>query len=47
MKNNQLWPVFILLAAVVTLPTCGVLWFMNQAMRNEEMAVRQRLLVYP
>ncbi len=34
---------FALLLAVVVLPTAGVLWFMNQAMQNEQLAVRQRL----
>jgi len=41
--NQRLWPVFALLLAVVVLPTAGVLWFMNQAMQNEQLAVRQRL----
>ena len=40
--NQRLWPVFALLLAVVVLPTAGVLWFMNQAMQNEQLAVRQR-----
>jgi len=39
----RLWPVFVLLTAVVALPTAGVFWFMNQAMQNEHLAVRQRL----
>jgi len=42
--GQRLWPVFALLVAVVVLPTAGVLWFMNQAMRNEQFAVRQRLM---
>jgi signal transduction histidine kinase len=42
--SQRLWPVFALLAAVVALPTAGVLWFMNEAMRNEQLAVRQRLM---
>ena len=41
--SQRLWPVFALLIAVVVLPTAGVLWFMNQAMQNEQLAVRQRL----
>lgn len=43
--GQRLWPVFALLIAVVVLPTAGVLWFMNQAMQNEQLAVRQRLAV--
>jgi len=42
--GQRLWPVFVLLTAVVTLPTCGVLWFMIQATRNEEIAARRLLL---
>ena len=42
--GQRLWPVFALLTAVVVLPTAGVLWFMNQAMQNEQFAVRQRLM---
>jgi len=42
-QSQQLWPLFALLMAVVILPTGGVLWFMNQAMQNEQQAVRQRL----
>ncbi|MEM7584058.1 MAG: HAMP domain-containing sensor histidine kinase [Acidobacteriota bacterium] len=37
------WSVVALLAVVVLLPTAGVLWFMDQAVRNERFAVRQRL----
>jgi signal transduction histidine kinase len=37
------WPVLLLLLAVVLVPTVGVLWFMSQAMRNEGLAVRQKL----
>ncbi len=37
------WPVLLLLLAVVLLPTVGVIWFMSQAMRNEQLAVRQKL----
>jgi signal transduction histidine kinase len=42
--GQRLWPVFAMLIAVVALPTAGVLWFMNEAMRNEQLAVRQRLM---
>jgi signal transduction histidine kinase len=41
--TQRLWPVFILLLAVVALPTAGVLYFMNRAMQNERLVVRQRL----
>ncbi|MDR0842943.1 MAG: HAMP domain-containing histidine kinase [Acidobacteriota bacterium] len=41
--GQRLWPVFALLIAVVALPTGGVLWFMNQAMQNEQAAATQRL----
>ncbi len=41
--SQRLWPVFAMLTAVVVLPAAGVLWFMSQAMRNEQQAVRQRL----
>jgi signal transduction histidine kinase len=37
------WPVLLLLLVVVLVPTVGVLWFMSQAMRNERLAVRQKL----
>lgn len=37
------WPVLLLLLTVVLVPTAGVLWFMSQAMHNEQLAVRQRL----
>ncbi len=39
----KLWPVLLLLLVVVLVPTVGVLWFMSQAMRNERLAVRQKL----
>jgi hypothetical protein len=42
--DQRLWPVFVLLIAVVTLPTCSVLWFMSRAIQNEEPATRQRLV---
>ena len=40
---QRLWPVFVMLVAIVALPTAGVLWFMNQAMQNERLVVEQRL----
>ncbi|MFH1716410.1 MAG: hypothetical protein ABIF19_03595, partial [Planctomycetota bacterium] len=41
--NNQLWWVVLLLAVAVILPTICLLWFMNQAVRNDRLAVRQKL----
>ncbi len=37
------WPVLLVLLVSVLVPTACVLWFMNAAMRNERLAVRQRL----
>jgi len=37
------WPVLILLVATVLVPTACVLWFMGMAVRNERLAVRQKL----
>ena len=37
------WPVLLVLLAAVLVPTACVLWFMNAAMRNESLAVRQKL----
>lgn len=42
-RDAQSWPVLLLLLVVVLLPTVGVLWFMSQAMGNEQLAVRQKL----
>jgi signal transduction histidine kinase len=41
--GQRLWPVFAVLIAVVVLPTAGVLWFMKEAMQNEQYAVHRRL----
>ena len=41
--SNQLRWVILLLAAAVILPTVCLLWFMNQAVKNERLAVRQKL----
>ncbi len=40
---NQLRWVILLLAIAVILPTVCLLWFMTQAVRNERLAVRQKL----
>ena len=42
--SNQLRWVILLLAAAVILPTVCLLWFMNQAVKNERLAVRQKLI---
>gem|GEM_PF-192017 len=41
--NDQLWWVVLLLAIAVILPTVCLLWFMNQAVKNDRLAVRQKL----
>jgi signal transduction histidine kinase len=41
--NNQLLWVVLLLAIAAILPTVCLLWFMSQAVRNERLAVRQKL----
>ena len=41
--NDQLWWVVLLLAVAVILPTVCLLWFMNQAVKNDRLAVRQKL----
>ncbi|MEJ2701839.1 MAG: hypothetical protein P8Z79_05295 [Sedimentisphaerales bacterium] len=41
--QNQLRWVVLLLAIAVILPTVCLLWFMSQAVRNERLAVRQKL----
>ncbi len=41
--GKGLWPVLLVLLPAVLVPTACVLWFMNAAMRNEHLAVRQRL----
>jgi len=43
--SRELWPVLLLLLSAVIVPTACVLWFMTQAMRNERLAVRQKLEV--
>jgi len=42
--SSQLWPVLLLLAVAVILPTVCLLWFMTQAVKNERLAVRQKLV---
>lgn len=38
-----MWPVLLVLLAAVLVPTACVLWFMNVAMQNDQLAMRQRL----
>jgi len=42
-RDGGLWPVISLLLVAVAVPTACVVWFMTEAMRNERLAVRQRL----
>ena len=42
-RGDSPWPVISLLLVAVAVPTACVLWFMTEAMRNERLAVRQRL----
>ncbi len=43
MRGDSLLPVISLLLVAVAVPTACVLWFMTEAMRNERLAVRQKL----
>ncbi len=43
-KYNSLRPVILLLGVAVILPTVCLLWFMTQAVKNERLAVRQKLI---
>src|SRR3954471_20338681 len=38
------WPVLLVLLAAALLPSLCVLWFMQAAMTNEQLAMRQRLM---
>ena len=42
--NRGMWGVLVVLLLVVLVPTACVLWFMNAAMKNERLAVRQKLI---
>ena len=42
-RRPGFWPVFVLLLVAVTVPAVGVLWFMNQAMSNQRLAIQQKL----
>ena len=43
-SGDQLRPVILLLFVAVILPTVCLLWFMGQAVKNERLAVRQKLV---
>jgi len=43
-SQNQLRWVILLLAIAVILPTVCLLWFMTQAVKNERLAIRQKLI---
>lgn len=42
--QTHLYWAILLLAVAVVLPTVCLLWFMNQAVRNERLAIRQKLI---
>lgn len=42
--GQRLWPVLLLLLIGALVPTACVLWFMGEAMRNERLAAREKLL---
>jgi signal transduction histidine kinase len=42
-SGKRPWLVIIIVIIGVMAPTAGILWFMNEAMQNERLAVRQRL----
>ncbi|MBL7042355.1 MAG: HAMP domain-containing histidine kinase [Pirellulaceae bacterium] len=41
--SQSAWPLVLLLVVAVAVPAACVLWFMTEAMRNEQLAVRGRL----
>ena len=42
--SRAIWLMLAVLVPAVLLPAGCVLWFMNEAMENEQLAVRQKLL---
>lgn len=42
--SRGMWPVLLVLLLAVLVPTACVLWFMNAAIRNERLAVTQKLV---
>jgi two-component system, OmpR family, phosphate regulon sensor histidine kinase PhoR len=43
-RASDIWAIGLLLLAAVVIPTTCVLWFMAEAIRNERLAVRQRIV---
>ena len=43
-QGRGIWPVLLVLLAAALVPAACVLWFMNAAMRNERLAVREKLM---
>lgn len=41
-NDQRVWPIVVLLLAAVVVPAGCVIWFMNKAIYNEELAARQR-----
>jgi hypothetical protein len=39
----SLWPVLLVMLASALIPTACILWFMNAAMNNERLAIREKL----
>jgi len=42
-QGQSMWPLVLLLLVAVAVPAACVLWFMTEAMRNEQLAVQGRL----
>ena len=43
-RDRGLWLMLLLLAGAVLAPTAVLLWFMNRAIANEHLAVREQLV---
>ena len=43
-SRDNLWLVLMLLVAIVVVPTACLFWFLNKAVQNERLAVRQKLV---
>ena len=43
-ENDRMRWIMLLFAVAVILPAVCLIWFMNQAMKNERLAIRQRLI---
>ena len=40
----RLWPVLVILLLAALIPSACVIWFMNEAMDNQQLAMRQRMM---